>query len=101
MSIDGAYPLERSCIDHDIGQGVEIMHRSTIAHLWAFNPQRLGLTVDPFGCGTLPVNALILLSLPIQGNPHFATHRDVDVFDTAHAFGKLLVVAALPTRAGP
>src|SRR3989442_11578029 len=97
LDICGAYSCERPRIDHDIGQGVEIMHGSTVAHLRTFNPQRFGLTVDPFGRGTLSVNALVLLGLPIQGNAHFATRSDVDVFDTAHAFGKLLVVAALPT----
>src|SRR5262245_17762160 len=74
------------------------MHRSTVAYLRAFNPQRFGLTVDPFCGGTLPINALVALSLPIQGNAHFATRSDVDVFDAAYAFGELLVLAPLPSR---
>src|SRR5262245_52929326 len=101
VTIDGTYSFERPGIDHHIGQSVEIMHRSTVAYLWALNPQCFGLTVDSLGHSTLAVNAFVLLGLPIQSNAQFAARRDVDVFDTAHAFGKLLMVAALPARVRP
>src|SRR6266498_5270347 len=100
VGVDGTYPFECARIDNDIGERVEIMHRIAIANLWALNAQRFGLTVDPFGGRALAIKALVGFSLPIQLDALLAARSNVDVFDTAHAFGKLLMVARLPTRAG-
>ena len=67
----------------------------SIADFGSFNAQGLGLAVDAFTTGALGVDGLVERTATIQGDPHEAASFHVDVFNTAFAFGKLRMVAAL------
>jgi hypothetical protein len=59
QGVDGASPLQGVGIDQDVGQGVQVGHRTPMAHLGSFETQRLRLTVDALGTGALRVDGLV------------------------------------------
>ena len=55
-SVDGSGSLQGFGVDDDVGQGIEIADRASIADLGAFNAVGLGLAVDALGAGALLVD---------------------------------------------
>src|SRR6266700_1625134 len=82
-------------MNNNINKRIEVGYRAAIAHFGPFNAEGLGLTVDAFGRGALIVNPLVEGPVAIQGHAHASTQFPIDIFDTAFAFGKLSMVAAL------
>ncbi len=63
-------------------------------------PQRFGLTVDAFCAGALTVDALVERPIPVQHDAHEPAGLNVDVFDAAFLFEKLLMLAGLARGLG-
>jgi hypothetical protein len=61
----------------------------------AFDAAGLGLTVDAFGTGALPIDCAVERGGAIKHGAHEATLLDSDVLDTAFAFEELFVFARL------
>ena len=58
-SIDGLHSLYGFGIDDEIDKRIEVVDGSCIPHLWTFDAQCLGLTVDAFTTGALAIDGLI------------------------------------------
>ena len=58
-------------------------------------PQRFGLTVDALRTGALAVDALVERPISVQQDAHQPAGLDIEVFDAAFLFEKLLVLAGL------
>ncbi len=77
---------------------MSVLRRATAGrwrHLGLLNAQGLGLTVDAFGTGALTVDGLVERPVPVQRDAHQPARLDVDVFNAAFPFGKLLMLAGL------
>src|SRR5712691_4403637 len=94
-SVDGTRACQRLDVDDDVGQGVEPLHRVALAHSGSFDAARLGLTIDAFGTGALPIDRAIERGGAIKHGTHQAPFLDIDVFDTPFAFEELFVLAVL------
>ena len=92
--------MERFGVDEDVNERIEASHCGPTAHLGSLNAQRLGLTVDALRTGALAVDALVERPIPVQHHAHEPTYLDVEVFDTAFLFGKLLMLAGLTRGLG-
>ena len=94
--IDSPCPLERFGVDEDVNEGIEACYRGPTAHLRSLNAQCFGLTVDTLRTGALAVDALVERPISVQHDAHEPTGLDVEVFDAAFLFEKLLMLAGLP-----
>ena len=79
-------------IDREVDQGIEPLHRVPIAHLWSFDAQFFGLTVDALTRCSLGINGLVEGAITIKRHAHETSWLHVDVLDTAFGGGKLSVV---------
>jgi len=66
-----------------------------VADLGILNAPRLGLTIDAFSRGALPIDGLVGWEGAVEQHTLEATQFNIDVFDAALAFYKLLMVAGL------
>jgi hypothetical protein len=65
----------------------------TIAHFGAFDTQFFSLTVDAFAAGALSIDGLVEWAGAVKDNTHAPTDFPMEVFVTAFAFQKLLMIA--------
>ena len=70
-------------------------NRAPIAHFGSLNAQLFGASVDALTAGPLVVKDMEERPSAIQRHALDATKFPVDIFDTAFAFGELLVFAGL------
>ena len=93
--IEVAHAAQRSGVDDQIGERVEIADGVNIAYFGSLDAQFFGPTVDALGAGALVVNSVIEGPLAIQGDAHLPALFPVQILDTAFAFAKLRMVTRL------
>src|SRR6266571_8454504 len=93
--IGGPRPLQRFGIGDEVDQGVAIADGLLVTQLGSLNAEAFGLTVDAFSRGPLPVESLVEGGSAVERHTHLGALFAVEVFDTARAFEKLLVVTGL------
>ena len=98
--VDGPCPLEGFGVDRDVDQGIEPTDRANVARFGPLDAQVLGLAVDALAARALRVDDLVEGTRAVQQGAHQPTGLDVEVFDAALAFGKLLVLTALACAGG-
>ena len=65
----------------------------TIAHLWTFDAEFFGLTIDALATGALAIDGLIERAGAVEGNAHVPTSFPIGVDVSAFAFEELRMIA--------
>lgn len=98
--IGGPRPLQRFDFDDQGDQGIAVAHGLPIAQLGSLNPQSFSLAIDAFSRGALRVDDFVEGRVALEGHTYLGAFFTVEVFDTAVAFGELLMLTALAHRFG-
>jgi hypothetical protein len=95
-SIDGFCPLQGTHIHNQIGEGIGIGNRASIADFRMHNTKFFGLAIDTAHRQSAAVERVVEGTDAVRGDALNASTFPVVILDTARAFGKLHMLVGRP-----